>query len=194
MRTPRSAAYGTTTTDWTFGRPTGRALVVFPVAATVADRRAGHAMQLARLVLGAGFASRLMHRLRVELGLVYSVAVEVYCDEEDPDLTTFQLDTTCDAAEETVRLVAEEMVRLTATPPTAEERERLQALVTRDVAKRAYDASPAAALGGALNVHWTHAVHSHAQAAAECRALLRAGLAAEWSAIFAAPPAVFLGN
>jgi len=57
-------------------------------------------------VLAGGFSSRLLARLRVQEGLVYSVGVHADLHEHEPRMSTFSIETSVDAAN-VVRLVDE---------------------------------------------------------------------------------------
>lgn len=95
-------------------------------------------------LLSDGFSSRLMKRLRVELGLVYDIEMLVDVDAEQEDLSYLTIQTTCDPG--AAHKIIDEVCKATQAEVSSDERTKLVHGAWRDRCERMYDHSPGRAV------------------------------------------------
>lgn len=115
------------------------------VVASAPSRAPAEGLRLFARVLSRGVASRLFHRLRTELGLVYNVSAAAVVDAVQPAMSHLLVTTTCEPKRSVLSSVVREVRALVEDPQlTHDEVRRLVAHVETRRARRAQDASPAA--------------------------------------------------
>lgn len=180
---------------WSGNRASGRVTLIFRVQGTIFDIELSEALWICKQILTVGLSSRLMRRLRGEMGAVYSVKATVTCDANDPRLSSFRIDTTCDKSPSTVRRVSNEMLALAKHSPTEDERTRMRAIVQRRYDEQRYDRSPKRASKAAAHLVWKHKLWTDEERRDVRDALLGSGrLTDYWHRIFDNTPHVFHGN
>ncbi len=111
---------------------------------TAAGRRQVAAVHALSNLLTGGFSSRLLKRLRVQEGLVYSVSAGADLDERDPGFGNYQIATSVDADDVAHLLtdIFDELARMSDEGPLGSEMEKYHMRIRTAMERRVLDASP----------------------------------------------------
>ena len=116
--------------------------------------------QVTRL-LSEGFSSRLIKRLRTELGLVYDVDVTYTIDERQNELSYMEIELTCDP--DAVYTALKEIRTALRVPITKNELAKLTANVQKEKYTREYDHHPASVVSDmASSFVWHNTIRTFA--------------------------------
>ena len=119
-----------------------RVTVIYKIPIVGSHIERVEALMLLKFVFTRGFSSRLMRRLRTQLGLVYGARVVVSVDECQPEFSTVRFETTCKPDLGVARQIVGEMLSLMSKPLSADELSRLKLANDVDCSRRSYDLSP----------------------------------------------------
>lgn len=124
-------------------------IFAWPIALSMYEKNIEKQRQVAALsavtyMLTGGFTSRLLGRLRVKEGMVYSVSADASLDERSEGLGFYEISTSVDAANVTklIENVFAELKKLADDGPTADELAKYKISVTTSIYRRIQNRMP----------------------------------------------------